>query len=78
MSKLSKSLPKRAMNIKLQARRASSWAKGQLEKALRIDEQKKREEINRKRGFTGKQLDNKLRAEYGDNYRAAKRERAKI
>ena len=49
---------KRAGNLKLKARRATSWAKNQAAKIIRKDEQAKREAHNRKVGSTGKQRAN--------------------
>jgi hypothetical protein len=49
---------KRSTNLKAKEKRARSWTRNQEAKKLRIAEQKKREEHNKKVGSTGKQRAN--------------------
>jgi hypothetical protein len=56
-------LPQRVTNKKAAEKRTRSFAKNQSAKQVRIADQKKREEYNRKVGSTGKQRANEPRKE---------------
>jgi hypothetical protein len=58
---------------KSHALRLRTYAKNLPIKAARKAEQKRREEINLARGYTGKDIDNAMRKAYGPEYRQGKR-----
>ena len=72
-TKLSKNLPKRCSNVRLSDRRKASFARGRMAKDARILTDQQAQRDNRKRGYTGKMLDDAFRKAFRADYRAYKR-----